>query len=63
MVVVPVAAPLKASVTPVAPLTAPVIFQVEAAAVKLVAATLALLTVTARLVGVKVNPALLGVTV
>jgi hypothetical protein len=66
VVVVAVAVPVRLMVTPLAtaPETVPEIVYVGIAVeVKLAPGTLALLTVGDRLVGLKVNPALLGVTV
>ena len=56
-------APLKVTVAPLPPVIVPEMVQVLAVAVKFTAVTLALLIVTAWLVGLKVAVELLGVTV
>ena len=62
-VTVALEAPLKATVAPLPPVIVPEMLQVIAVAVKFTAVTLALLIVTGLLVGLMVNPLLLGVTV
>ena len=62
-VTVALAAPLSATVAALPPVIVPEMLQVVAVAVKFTAVTLALLIVTAWLVGLIVKPLLLGVTV
>ena len=62
-VTVALAAPLKVTVAPLPPVIAPEMLQVSAVAVKFTAAALLLLMVTARVSGLMLKPALLGVTV
>ena len=56
-------APLNVTVAPLPPVIVPEMLQVIAVAVKFTAVALAPLMVTARLVGLKVKPLLVGVTV
>ena len=62
-VTVALEAPLKVTVAPLPPVTVPEMLHVIAVAVKFTAVALALLIVTAWLVGLMVKPLLLGVTV
>ena len=62
-VTVALAAPLNVTVAPLPPVIVPEMLQVSAVAVKFTAVVFAPLKVTARLAGLSVKPALLGVTV